>query len=63
MLVHPEQGAKVPAKGPMLNAMGFSGEDDAREGSTLSRKKFPFKPLPPMYLSRSPSGISSVQAL
>jgi len=27
MLVHPEQGARVPVNGPTANAIGFSGEE------------------------------------
>jgi hypothetical protein len=27
MLVHPEQGAKVPVNGPTAKATGFSGEE------------------------------------
>src|SRR5512144_826920 len=60
MLVHPEQGARVPVKGPTAKAMGFSGEEI--EGGKFCSKKEALRPLPPNHLRRSPSGMSSDHA-
>jgi len=63
MLVHPEQGAGVPARGPTARAIGDSGEEGDREEGDCPRRNVALRALPPTPESESCSGISSDQAL
>jgi hypothetical protein len=48
MLVHPEQGANVPARGPTARAIGNSGGDVKHFNENRSEKSLAFKYLPPI---------------
>ena len=47
MLVHPEQGARVPVNGPTAKAIGFSGEAGETGERKCCEKKDALSPLPP----------------
>jgi hypothetical protein len=49
MLVHPEQGARVPVSGPAAKAIGFSGEAEETGEGKCCEKKDAFSPLPPSH--------------